>query len=129
MNAAVLLERVLALPLGIRVLLFAFVVLVFIAAGGLIAALPYDPGAEDPMMLMVFNAVFGTLGFAIVTYVLPSRRALHVSLTALVTWAITGFAVLTYSLHPVLWLLLLVAIALMALLGAGLALLVERLAN
>lgn len=129
MSSFALLDRVLALPMAIRVLLFAVVVLVFIAAGGVIATLPYERGAEDPMMAMIFNAVFGTLGFAIVTYIIPSRRALQVSLTALVTWAITGFAVLTYALHPLFWLFVLIALALMALLGAGLALLVERLAQ
>lgn len=129
MSSLALLDRVLALPMAIRVLLFAVMVLVFIAAGGVIATLPYARGAEDPMMAMIFNAVFGTLGFAIVTYIIPSRRALQVSLTALVTWAITGFAVLTYALHPLFWLFVLIALALMALLGAGLALLVERLAR
>jgi len=129
MSSFGLLDRVLGLPMAIRVLLFAVVVLVFIAAGGIIATLPYEPGAEDPMMAMIFNAVFGTLGFAIVTYIIPSRRALQISLTALITWAITGFAVLTYTLHPLFWLFVLIALVLMALLGAGLALLVERLAR
>ena len=117
------------LPLLIRVLLFAVIVLVFIAAGGWIATLPYEAGAEDPMMVMIFNGVFGTIGFAIVTYLAETRRALQVLLAALLVWGLSGFAVLLYMLHPVLWLFILAALLIMAGLGGGLALLVEKLAR
>lgn len=117
------------LPLPIRVLLFAVIVLVFIAGGGLIAAVPYETGAEDPLMIMIFNGVFGTVGFAVITYLAHTRRALQITLTTLMVWAISGFAVLLYMLHPVLWLLVLVALAMMAVIGAGLAILIERFAR
>ncbi len=117
------------LPLPIRALIFAVIVLVFIAAGGWIASLPYEAGSEDPMMVMIFNGVFGTIGFAIVTHLAQTRRALQVMIAALLVWGITGFAVLIYMLHPVLWLLILAALLIMAGLGGGLALLIERLAR
>lgn len=117
------------LPLPIRVLMFAVIVLVFIAAGGLIATMPYETGAEDPVMAMIFNGVFGTVGFAVITYLANTRRALQVTLTTLMVWAISGIAVLAYTLHPVLWLLVLAALAMMATIGAGLAILVERFAR
>ena len=116
-------------PLPIRALICAVVVLVFIAGGGLIATLPYEAGQEDPLMVMIFNGVFGTIGFALVTYLTPSRRILQLTITTGLVWAISGFAVILYMLHPVLWLLVLVALTTMALLGAGLARLVEQFAR
>jgi len=114
------------LPLPIRVLFDAVIVLVFIAAGGWIAGLPYEPDAIDPVMVQIFNAVFGTIGFTLVAYRAAHHRAFHLMLTVMTVWAITGFAVLTQMLHPVLWFMVLAVLAIMGSIGGGLAWVIER---
>lgn len=117
------------LPLPIRILFNAVVVTVFIAAGGWIASIPYEAGAADPIMVQIFNAVFGTIGFTLIGYLNDVHRARHVMLTVLAVWAITGFAVVLQLLHPVLWVFVLVVLAIMGTLGGGLARLIEKYAS
>lgn len=69
----------------------------------------------------------GTLGFTLVAFLATSRRALHLALTALTVWAIAGIQVAAAGRHALWWVLRLAELGLMALLGAALALLLERL--
>jgi len=117
------------LPLGIRALRDAVVVMVCIARGGAIGAVPYDPAQMDPRMVQVFQAVFGTLGFAFCAFVAKSRRTLQVTLTTLIIWLFAGLLVALGGRHAIWWMFALAALVLMALLGAGLAMLTERLAR
>lgn len=117
------------LPFGIRVLRDAVIVMICISAGGAVGALPYGSAGADPRMVEVFQAVFGTLGFAFCAFRAKSRRALHVLTATLVVGAFAGLLVTAGGRHPIWWVFALVALALMALLGAGLARLIERLAR
>ncbi|MDZ7749960.1 MAG: hypothetical protein U5K43_15100 [Halofilum sp. (in: g-proteobacteria)] len=116
-----------ALPFGIRVLRDAVIVIACIAAGDALGGLPYGSGPADPRMVQVFQAVLGTLGFALVAFHATSRRALHVALTALVIAVLVAVPVATGGYHAFWWVVELVKLGLMALLGAALALLLERL--
>ena len=117
------------LPLPIRVLRDAVIVMLCIVVGQELAALPYGADAVDPIMVQVFGAVFGTIGFALTAFLAKSRRALQVTLSMLILWAIAGLTVALGSGDPFTWVLMLVFLPIMALLGAGLALLVERMAR
>ena len=117
------------LPLGIRVLRDAVIVVACIAAGQLLGRLPYGAAPPDPLMVETFMAVLGTLGFALCAFLARSRRALHLLLTALAVWLFAGFLVARGGGSPVWWVFRLVVIAAMALLGGGLARLIERLAR
>lgn len=117
------------LPLPIRVLRDAVIVMVFIVVGGWVATVPYTAGAADPIMADVFRAVFGTLGFTLTGYLAPSRRPLQMTLSALALWLIAGLAVSLGGGDPLSWFLILVFLPVMAVLGGGLALLIERLAR
>ena len=118
-----------SLPIGIRVLRDAVIVMICIAAGGAAATLPYEPDPADPRMVEVFQAVFGTLGFALTAFLARSRRGLHVLLTTLTVWAVAGVLMAMTGGNAIDWAIRLVLLALMALLGGGLARLVERLAR
>jgi len=115
------------LPMPIRILRDTVGVLILIVAGGTIAALPYQGTVPDPRMVQVFEAVFGTLGFAASAYFAPARRGLHVTLTALAVWLIAGVEVAVAGADPVWWIFVLAALALMALIGGGMAKLAEKL--
>lgn len=117
------------LPLPIRALRDAVVVLVALVIGGTIARLPYGDAMPDLNMVWTFQAVFATLAFAVTGYMAPSRRSLQMTLATLIAWLLTGVIVATGSMHPAWWVFLLPGFALMALLGGGLTLLVERFAR
>lgn len=117
------------LPLPILVLRDAVVVLACIVLGGWIGALPYDTGDADPRVVQIFQAVTGTLGFAVGGYLAPARRPLRLTLATLVVWLLAGVQVAGTGAHPSWWLFALAVLALMATLGGGLALLLERLAR
>ncbi len=117
------------LPLPIRALRDAVVVLVALVIGGTIAELPYGDAAADSNMVWTFRAVFATLAFAVTGYMSPSRRSLQMTLAVLLAWLLTGVVVATGPMHPAWWVFLLPGFALLALLGGGLALLVERFAR
>lgn len=114
------------LPLPIRALRDAVGVLIAIVIGGTIAALPYGSDLPDQNMVWTFQGVFGAIAFAVSAWFAPRRRPLQLTLSVLIAWLLIGFVVATGSMHPAWWAFLLPAIALMALLGAGLELLVER---
>lgn len=117
------------LPLPILVLRDAVVVLGCIVGGGWIGALPYDAGGADPRVVQAFQAVAGTLGFAVAGHLAPARRPLRLTLATLAVWLLAGVQVAVSGTHPSWWLLALAVLALMATLGGGLALLLERLAR
>lgn len=118
------------LPLPIRILFDAVVVIVFIAAGEQIARLPYEPDAVDEIMVLIFQGVFATIGFAVIAWFAEHRRARHVALTVLMVWAITGFMVILQLLPPPFWLIIVLpALAISASLGGAMALLVEKFAR
>ena len=117
------------LPLPIRVLRDAVVVIVFIVLGEWVARVPYGPAAADPVMIDLFRAVFGTLGFAATGYFAVSRRPLQMALTFLAVWLIAGLAIALGGGNPASWIIMLVFMPMMALLGGGLALLIERFAR
>jgi len=114
------------LPLPIRVLRDAVIVMVFIVLGEWVARLPYAAGAADPIMIELFRAVFGTIGFAIGGYLATSRRPLQMTLTFLSVWLIAGLAMALGGGGAGGWVVLAVFMPMMALLGGGLALLIER---
>lgn len=116
-------------PLPILVLRDAVVVLVAIVVGGWIGALPYDTGGADARVVQAFQGVAGTLGFAAAGHLASARRPLRLTLVTLVVWLLAGVQVASAGMHPSWWLLLLAVLALMATLGGGLALLLERLAR
>ncbi len=116
-------------PLLVRVLRDAVVVIVFIVLGEWVARLPYATASADPIMIELFRAVFGTLGFAATGYFAVSRRPLHMALTFLAVWLLAGLAIALGGGDPSGWIIMLVFLPLMALLGGGLALLIERLAR
>ena len=117
------------LPLPIRVLRDAVIVMMFIVVGGWVATVPYPAGTADPIMTDVFRAVFGTLGFTLTGYLATSRRPLHMMLSMLALWLIAGLAIALGGGDPLSWVLMLVFLPVMAVLGGGLALLIERLAR
>lgn len=117
------------LPLPIRALRDAVCVLVAIVIGGTLAALPYGSQPADQTMVWTFQGVFGSLAFAGSAWFATRRRALQLTLAVLIAWLLVGFVVATGTMHPAWWVFLLPAIALMALLGGGLCLLVERAAR
>ena len=117
------------LPLPIRVLRDAVVVMLFIVVGEWIAQVPYGTGPVDPLMVNIFRAVFGTIGFAVTGYLAKSRRPLQMALSLLILWLVAGLAVALGGGDPFMWVLMLVFLPVMAVLGGGLALLVERLAR
>ena len=117
------------LPLGIRALRDAVIVMVCIALGGAIGGLPYGAEQPDPRMVQIFQAVFGTLGFAFCGFLAKSRRSLQMTLTTLVIGLFAGLLVALGGQHAFWWAFALAALSLMALLGAGLAILIERLAR
>lgn len=117
------------LPLPIRALRDAVVVLAALVIGGTIAELPYGESVPDSNMVWTFQAVSATLAFAVTGYMTPSRRGLQMALAVLIAWLLTGVVVATGPMHPAWWVFLLPGFALMALLGGGLALLVERFAR
>jgi hypothetical protein len=117
------------LPFAIRVLRDAVLVMICIAAGGALGAAPFTQGGADVRMVQIFQAVFGTLGFAFAGFHARSRRALHLLLTTLVIGLFAGLMVALGGRHAIWWLFTLTALALMALLGGGLARLFERLAR
>lgn len=84
-------------------------------------ALPYDAGDADPRVVQAFQAAAGTLGFAVAGHLVPARRPLRLTLATLTVWLLAGVQVASSGTHPAWWLL-----ALMATLGGGLALLLER---
>lgn len=116
-------------PLPIRVLRDAVVVIVFIVLGEWVARLPYGAGGADPVMIDLFRAVFGTLGFAATGYFAVSRRPLQMALTFLAVWLIAGLAIALGGGNPASWIIMLVFMPMMALLGGGLAMLIERFAR
>lgn len=115
------------LPRGIRVLRDAVIVMACLAAGAALGTLPYAGERADPRTIEAFQAVCGTLGFTLVAFLATSRRALHLALTVLAVWAIAGVQVAAAGQHALWWALQLAELGLMALLGAALALLLERL--
>ncbi len=117
------------LPLPIRVLRDAVIVMLFIVLGGWVGAAPYAADAADPLFVDVFRAVFGTIGFAVGGYLAPSRRPLQMTLTLVVIWLMAGLAIALGGGHAAGWFMVLVFLPIMAVLGGGLALLVERLAR
>ena len=117
------------LPFPILVLRDAVIVLVLIVLGGMIAAVPYGSSAPDPRMIQVFQAVFGTVGFAACGWLAKARRPLRLSLAVLVVWILAGLPVLAGRADPAWWFFVLSVLALMAILGGGMALLLERLAR
>lgn len=117
------------LPLPIRVLRDAVIVMVFIVLGEWVGKAPYGTGAANPAMVDVFRAVFGTLGFAITGYFATSRRPLQMTLSLLTVWLVAGLALALGGGNATGWFIMLVFLPLMAVLGGGLALLVERLAR
>lgn len=117
------------LPLPIRVLRDAVVVMLCIVLGEWFARLPYGSDPADPLLVETFRMVFGTLGFALAAFFAKSRRSLQVGLTLLALWLVAGLAVALGGGDPFTWVLMLAFLPIMALLGAGLALLVERLAR
>lgn len=117
------------LPLPIRVLRDAVIVMLFIVLGGWVGKAPYAAEAADPVMVDVFRAVFGTIGFAVTGYFAPSKRPLQMTLALVVIWLIAGLAIALGGGHAAGWFMILVFLPIMALLGGGLALLVERFAR
>lgn len=117
------------LPLPIRVLRDAVIVMLFIVFGGWVGEAPYAANAADPIMVDVFRAVFGTIGFAVAGYFAPSKRPLQMTLALLVIWLVTGLTIAIGGGHAAGWFMILVFLPIMAVLGGGLALLVERLAR
>jgi len=118
------------LPAPIRVLFDAVVVLVCIAAGDLIARVPYPPEEADSLMVLIFQAVFATIGFTIIAYLKHLHRALHVTWVVLMVWAITGFMVLLGLLPPQFWLIIVLpSLAIAGSIGGLLAMLIERFAS
>lgn len=118
------------LPAPIRVLFDAVVVTVFIAIGEQLARLPYEAGEVDQIMVLIFQAVFATIGFTVIAYFAELHRARHVSLTVLMVWALTGFMVLLQFLPPQFWLIIILpALAIAGSLGGLLALLIEKFAR
>lgn len=115
------------LPLPILALRDALIVLVAIVLGGWLGALPYAGGAADARVVQLFQAVGGTLGFAVAGHLAPARRPLRLALATLVAWLLAGVQAAGTGLHPSWWLLTLAVLALMATLGGGLTLLLERL--
>jgi len=114
------------LPLPIRALRDAVCVLLVIGVGGEIAALPYGAASPDRMMIWTFQGVFGSLAFAVSAWFATRRRPVQLTLAVLIAWLLVGFVVAAGTMHPAWWAFLLPAIGLMALLGGGLCLLVER---
>lgn len=114
------------LPLPIRVLRDAVVVMVLIVIGQRLAELPYADRPPDPIMVQTFGAVFGTIGFAINGYFARARRALQMALSALALWLIAALALALGGGDPFALIVMLMFLPFMALLGAGLTLLVER---
>ncbi len=117
------------LPLPIRVLRDAVIVMLFIVLGGWVGKAPYAANAADPIMVDVFRAVFGTIGFAVGGYLAPSKRPLQMTLTLVVIWLMAGLTIALGGGHAAGWFMILVFLPIMAVLGGGLALLVERLAR
>lgn len=117
------------LPLPIRVLRDAVIVMLFIVLGGWVGEAPYATDAADPLFVDAFRAVFGTIGFAVGGYLAPSKRPLQMTLTLLVIWLMAGLTIALGGGHATGWFMVLVFLPIMAILGGGLALLVERLAR
>jgi|AntRauTorcE11898_2_1112593.scaffolds.fasta_scaffold06873_2 hypothetical protein len=117
------------LPLPIRVLRDAVIVMLFIVLGGWVGEAPYARDAADPLMVDVFRAVFGTIGFAVTGYFAQSKRPRQMTLALLVIWLMAGLAIALGGGHAAGWIMIIVFLPIMALLGGGLALLVERLAR
>ncbi|WP_067562430.1 hypothetical protein [Halofilum ochraceum] len=117
------------LPLPIRVLRDAVIVMLFIVLGGWVGQAPYASDAADPLFVDAFRAVFGTIGFAVGGYLAPSKRPLQMTLTLLVIWLMAGLTIALGGGHAAGWFMVLVFLPIMAILGGGLALLVERLAR
>ena len=114
------------LPLPIRVLRDAVIVIGFIVLGEWIGRLPYGNAAADPVMVDLFRAVCGTLGFAATGYFAVSRRPLQMTLTFLAVWLIAGLAIALGGGSAASWFIMLVFMPMMALLGGGLVMLIER---
>lgn len=117
------------LPLPIRVLRDAVIVMLFIVLGEWVGKAPYAADAADPIMVDVFRAVFGTVGFAVTGWFAPSKRPLQMTLACLVIWLIAGLTIALGDGHASGWIMVLIFLPIMALLGGGLALLLERLAR
>lgn len=117
------------LPLPIRVLRDAVIVMLFIVLGGWVGKTPYAADAADPVMVDVFRAVFGTIGFAVAGWFAPSKRPLQMTLALLAIWLVAGLTIALGGGHAAGWFMILVFLPIMALLGGGLTLLVERLAR
>lgn len=117
------------LPLPIRVLRDAVIVMLFIVLGGWVGEAPYAANAADPLFVDIFRTVFGTIGFAVAGYLAPSRRPLQMTLAVLVIWLVAGLTIALGGGHAAGWFMIIVFLPIMAILGGGLALLVERLAR
>ena len=117
------------LPLPIRVLRDAVIVMLFIVLGGWVGQAPYATDAAYPLMVDVFRAVFGTIGFAVAAYFAPSKRPLQMTLALLVIWLMAGLTIALGGGHAASWFMILIFLPIMAVLGGGLASLVERLAR
>jgi len=77
----------------------------------------------------VFQAVFGTIGFAAGAWLAKSRRPLRMTLATLLVWLFAGVKVALGGADPAWWAFLLPILVVMAFLGGGLALLIEKLAR
>lgn len=117
------------LPAWIRVLRDGVIVMAAIAVGEQIAILSYRGEAADPLMVQTFQAVFGTVAFAIIGYLAELHRARHITLVVIFVWLIAGFPILLGTMHPLWWITVLVMLVIMATLGGGLAWLVDRYAR
>lgn len=115
------------LPAPIRALRDAVIVMIAIAIGGWVATIPYEPGTADPVIVQIFNAVFGTMGFAVVGHLHPVHRARHLALTVAAVGVVVTIVAAISVMHPLMWLMVLAVLVIMATLGGGLALLVEKL--